>query len=137
MGAVQGHVRALLRLEGFCILLGAALLYQSFKFSWLIFLICFMLPDLSMLAYVKGPRIGAAVYNAAHCYIGPLVLLGLAFLDVPAALPAALVWLAHIGFCRAFGFGLKYASNFADTHLGPVPLDLPALAAKLLGSARS
>jgi len=36
-----------------------------------------------------------------------------------------------------YGFGLKYESNFADTHLGPVPLDLLALATKLLGSTRS
>ncbi len=31
---------------------------------------------------------------------------------------AALVWIAHIGFDRALGFGLKYASRFGDTHLG-------------------
>ncbi|MDU3890869.1 MAG: DUF4260 family protein [Serratia liquefaciens] len=31
---------------------------------------------------------------------------------------AALIWGAHIGFDRALGYGLKYASGFADTHLG-------------------
>ena len=30
----------------------------------------------------------------------------------------ALIWLAHIGFDRAAGFGLKYTGAFGDTHLG-------------------
>ncbi len=30
----------------------------------------------------------------------------------------ALVWLAHIGFDRALGYGLKYAEGFGFTHLG-------------------
>ncbi|MCS4316879.1 hypothetical protein M2407_001178 [Serratia sp. BIGb0234] len=36
----------------------------------------------------------------------------------PHWLMAALIWGAHIGFDRALGYGLKYASGFADTHLG-------------------
>ena len=35
-------------------------------------------------------------------------------------LPLALVWIAHIGFDRALGYGLKYPSAFADTHLGRI-----------------
>ncbi|HLA02836.1 MAG TPA: DUF4260 family protein [Aestuariivirga sp.] len=29
-------------------------------------------------------------------------------------------WLAHIGLDRAIGYGLKYASDFRDTHLGRI-----------------
>lgn len=32
----------------------------------------------------------------------------------------ALIWVAHIGFDRALGYGLKYASGFGDTHLGRI-----------------
>jgi hypothetical protein len=28
--------------------------------------------------------------------------------------------MAHIGFDRALGFGLKYASGFGDSHLGRI-----------------
>jgi hypothetical protein len=32
----------------------------------------------------------------------------------------AMIWLAHIGFDRALGYGLKYASGFGFTHLGRI-----------------
>lgn len=34
--------------------------------SWLAFLIVFLAPDLSMLGYLFGPRVGARTYNPAH-----------------------------------------------------------------------
>lgn len=33
---------------------------------------------------------------------------------------AGLIWSAHIGFDRALGYGLKYASGFGATHLGRI-----------------
>jgi len=36
------------------------------------------------------------------------------------ALALAFIWLAHIGMDRLFGFGLKYPTDFKDTHLGRV-----------------
>ena len=35
-------------------------------------------------------------------------------------LSLALIWLAHIGFDRALGYGLKYAQGFGWTHLGHI-----------------
>ena len=32
----------------------------------------------------------------------------------------ALVWFAHIGMDRALGYGLKYDTDFKDTHLGRI-----------------
>ena len=32
----------------------------------------------------------------------------------------ALVWFAHIGMDRAMGYGLKYETDFRDTHLGRI-----------------
>jgi hypothetical protein len=37
----------------------------------------------------------------------------------PELLAFALIWLAHIGFDRMLGFGLKYHNGFKDTHLNP------------------
>ena len=74
-----------------------------------------------MLGYLIGPRAGAAVYNVAHttALALPLALAGF-FAGEPALLAVALIWIAHIGFDRALGYGLKYPSGFGDTHLGRI-----------------
>jgi hypothetical protein len=38
----------------------------------------------------------------------------------PIALTIALIWLAHAGFDRLLGYGLKYPTAFTDTHLGRI-----------------
>lgn len=81
----------------------------------------FLVPDLSMLGYLRGPRVGAVCYDAAHSYVGPLALLGVGGLAAaPTAVAIALIWIAHVGFDRALGYGLKYGTAFRDTHLGRV-----------------
>jgi hypothetical protein len=116
-----GGVRVMLRLEGLAVLALATAAYAQFGAGWGWFALLFLLPDFSFFAYLAGPRTGAAVYNAAHSYAGPLGLLALGILGAaPALLAIALVWCAHIGFDRALGYGLKYASGFRQTHLGPI-----------------
>jgi len=120
-GAVfaSGGIRLLLRLEGAAAFAAAVALYAHAGFSWPIFVLLFLSPDLSMLGYVAGPRTGAAVYNLVHTYAValPLVLAGF-FAALPAVTAAGLILIAHIGLDRAFGYGLKYSTAFGDTHLG-------------------
>lgn len=112
-------VRLILRLEGLAVLLGAVLLYRYLGQGWILFAALFFVPDLAIAAYAAGPRAGAAIYNAAHCYVGPIALAAAALLAGQTTLVAAgVVWAAHIGFDRALGFGLKYAVGFGYTHLG-------------------
>ena len=118
-GSVGGGVRLLLRLEGLAVLALAVAAYAQFGAGWEFFAWLFLLPDLSFLAYLAGPRAGAVAYNAAHSYAGALGLLALGVLGaMPLALAAGLVWCAHIGLDRALGYGLKYAAGFGNTHLG-------------------
>ncbi len=85
------------------------------------FTLLFLVPDIFMLGYLAGPRIGAALYNAGHSYLGPLILAGVGSLaNAQMPLLIALIWGAHIGIDRAIGYGLKYGSGFKDTHLGRV-----------------
>ena len=66
----------------------------------------------------RGPRVGAAGYNAVHAIIGPLLLAGFGMASGNhLALAVSLIWVAHIGFDRAIGAGLKYATGFGDTHI--------------------
>lgn len=116
-----GGVRTLLRLEG-AVVLGVALAaYAQFGAGWGVFALWLLAPDLSLLGYLAGPRTGAALYNAAHSYVGPVLLLALGVLAaMPWAVAGSLIWLAHIGMDHALGYGLKYASGFAVTHLGRI-----------------
>ena len=120
-GAVTGGVRTLLRLEGLTLFAGMLVLYAVWDGSWWVFAILFLAPDLSFLAYLSGPRFGALVYNAAHSYMAPVALMTLGFgLAAPLTLSIAMIWLAHIGFDRALGYGLKYETGFSFTHLGRI-----------------
>ena len=123
-GAVVGGPRLILRLEGAALLVGAAFFFWRLEGSWLWFAILFLAPDLSFIAYRFSARIGAIVYNGAHSMLGPLILLAAAaWLQVAFAERLALIWLAHVGFDRALGYGLKYAAAFGETHLGRIGRD--------------
>ena len=119
--AAAGGVRALLRLEG-AVVLGVALAaYAQYGLGWGVFALWLLAPDLAMLGYLAGPRVGAALYNATHSYVGPSLLLALGVLAAtPWAVAGGLIWCAHIGFDRALGYGLKYAAGFGLTHLGRI-----------------
>ena len=119
IGAAAGGVRALLRAEGLALAAAATAAYAHAGFSWGLFAALFLAPDLSFAAYLFGPRWGVAAYNFVHSTLAPLALGGAAFaLGAPEAEAIALIGLAHIGFDRALGYGLKYPTAFGDTHLG-------------------
>ena len=120
-GFVNGGPRALLRLEGLVLLAAALAAYQHFGIGWKWFAILFLAPDLSFLFFVFGPRVGAIAYNAAHSTIGPIAALAAGYFALAPLLPGlGLIWLAHVGFDRALGYGLKYGTAFGDTHLGRI-----------------
>lgn len=121
---MSGGPRLLLRAEGAALLIVAGMLYGETGAAWWLFAVLFLAPDLSFLGYVAGPRAGAVVYNAAHSLVGPIALAiaGLLLPSLPA-LALALIWVAHIGFDRLLGYGLKYAAGFGFTHLGRIGRD--------------
>jgi Domain of unknown function (DUF4260) len=107
------------RLEGLAVAAVTAVLYARTGASWWLFAAFWLLPDLSMLGYLRSPCTGARVYNAFHNYVPPATLGVFGLLHTGALLPAiALIWANHIGVDRALGYGLKYAQGFAWTHLG-------------------
>ena len=107
-----------LRLEGLAVGAAAAVLYFDQGYSWIAFVLLLLAPDVGMLGYLAGPRVGAVTYDLLH-FEGFPVMLGLAGVlagaDVPIQL--ALIWLTHIGVDRVLGYGLKYPTAFGDTHL--------------------
>ena len=111
----------LLRLEGAALLGASAALYADGGWSWLAYALLFLAPDLSLLGYLGGPRLGAVAYDAAHFAATPAVLGVLGVIGGSDVLvQIGLVWLGHIGIDRLLGYGLKYPSAFRDTHLQKV-----------------
>jgi hypothetical protein len=112
-----------LRLEGLALALACVWLFALFHQSWWLFALLILAPDLSMLGYLAGPKVGAAIYNAAHSWITVVALFFLAFYPGEGStllLSLPFILGAHIGFDRALGFGLKRATGFRDTHLGRI-----------------
>ncbi len=121
VGAIRGVPRIVLRLEAAVVLAAAVCAYAHLSGRWGWFAALFLLPDLSFIGYLANARVGSITYNMAHSYIGPALLALVAFaLGAPSLLPGVAIWVAHVGFDRALGYGLKYATAFGDTHLGRV-----------------
>ena len=112
-------VQVFLRLEGLAAVALSAVFYARTGASWWLFAALWLTPDLSMLGYLGGPKLGARIYNAIHSYVTPATLAVTALLlKSPALLPYALIWMNHIGADRLLGYGLKYPEGFKFTHLG-------------------
>ena len=109
------------RVEGAVVLAASTMAYGVTQGHWGLFALLFLVPDLSMLGYLAGPRIGAVSYNIAHSLVGPVILGagGLMFAQ-PLMIHIALIWLAHIGFDRGLGYGLKSMQDFHITHMGRI-----------------
>lgn len=108
----------LLRLEGLTVLIAAIALYAHQGGSIWLFLALILAPDLSAIGYLRNVRVGSVVYNIVHFYALPASLAAVALsLNVPTLLLIALIWFAHIGMDRVAGYGLKYPTEFKDTHM--------------------
>jgi hypothetical protein len=119
--------RNYLRIEGLAVLGIALAGYFTFDGSVWMLLILALAPDLSMIGYLAGTRVGSLSYNIFHTYTLPLALGSLGFwANIPLALLIALIWAGHIGADRLIGYGLKFDSGFKDTHLSTQPAPLQA-----------
>jgi hypothetical protein len=113
--------RILLSLEGLTLFIGSIVLYAYYGGTWWLFLLLLLSPDLAMLGYLLNTRIGAMSYNLIHTTVLPLSLaIASLLLGWTLGLQLALIWFAHIGMDRTVGYGLKYSTNFKETHLNRV-----------------
>lgn len=112
-------MKNLLRLEeaamfGLAFFLSSQLPFQGWVFwAWL------LAPDLSMIGYLVNTRVGAILYNVVHhkALAVSLYILGF-WLNNAGLMLAGVVLFAHSSMDRVFGYGLKYADDFKNTHLG-------------------
>jgi hypothetical protein len=120
--------RTFLRGEGLAVLGIALGGYFTLNGPIWLLVILGLAPDLSMIGYLAGPRLGSLSYNIVHTYTLPIALGSFGFwADIHIALLIALIWAGHIGTDRLVGYGLKFESGFKNTHLATQPVPLEAL----------
>jgi hypothetical protein len=109
------------RLESAAFLLAIVLQYHHIGASWVLFAILFFAPDLFIVGYLGGNRMGAIFYNIGHSLTLPILISTIGYINNNQLVHIiGLVWLGHIGFDRALGFGLKEKTSFKHTHLGTI-----------------
>lgn len=99
----------------------AGLYFLPVDISWWLWIVLFFSPDISMLGYLAGTRVGALVYNVFHHKAIAILVATIGFYLPNTALTTAGVLLfAHSAFDRMLGYGLKYPDAFEHTHLGMI-----------------
>lgn len=117
-------MKATVRLEELGLFLFSIYLFVQLPFPWWYLPLLLFVPDLSMLGYLAGPRIGALIYNLVHHRALALLyyVLGMV-LGSPELALAGIVLSAHSSLDRVLGYGLKLADGFSSTHLGKIGRD--------------
>jgi len=108
-------------------LLTCFLIYQlNLQLAWWAYLLLFFSPDIGMLGYLAGTKIGAYTYNIFH-HQGLAIVFALTgyLLHNDLIIFTGLLLLAHSSFDRLLGYGLKYNDNFKHTHLGWMGQSVP------------
>ena len=114
-------MKNLIKLEEAAMFLLSIILLSRLPFAWYWWLIWILAPDLSMIAYLGGNRVGAFGYNLVH-HKGTAIAIyavGL-FTNHPALEFAGMILFGHSCMDRSMGYGLKYITGFGDTHLGKI-----------------
>jgi hypothetical protein len=115
-GMSKTHI--FLILESIAIFIGSLLIYLFLSGNWIIFLVLLLAPDIFMIGYLKNSQVGSIIYNIGYVYAWPIVLIIIGILiKFNLLILFSLIWMTHISMDRAMGYGLKYPSDFKDTHM--------------------
>lgn len=115
------EMKNLLKLEDLAAFLLAIVVFSHLEYSWWYFPALLILPDLSMVGYLKNSRIGAILYNVFH-HKALGIIIGFAgfMLMSQIMMLIGIILFAHVAMDRVFGYGLKFSKSFKSTHLGQI-----------------
>ena len=110
-----------LKLEEALLLILGIYFFNQLDYQWWWFLVLILVPDIGMIGYAFGNKIGAISYNIFH-HRGLAVLLYLLgmYFSWSTMQLAGIILFSHIALERFFGYGLKYSKGFRFTHLGEI-----------------
>jgi hypothetical protein len=114
-------MKTILKLEEIAALSLAFYLFLGLEYAWWWFFVLLLAPDLSMIGYLAGPKIGALAYNMSHHKgVAILVYIVGAYFNNQLLQLIGLILFGHSSMDRALGYGLKYPDSFQNTHLGMI-----------------
>lgn len=112
-------MKKLLKLEEAGQFILAIVLFSRLDYSWWIFPVLLLLPDLSMIGYLFNTRTGAMMYNIFHHKLLAILILSAGYwLHNQPLILTGIILFGHSAMDRIFGYGLKYSDDFKHTHLG-------------------
>ena len=115
---IKNNMKNLLKLEQLGILMSMVFMYYKLDYAWFWCAILFFAPDILMIGYLFGNKIGAISYNLVHNYILTFSLIIIGYLiNNQTLIMIGLIFTAHTSFDRFLGFGLKTFEGFKFTHL--------------------
>jgi len=96
-------------------------LFSLLDYQWWWFLVLILAPDIGMVGYAFGNKIGALMYNVFH-HKGLAIAIYLSgiYLSLPLLQLIGIILFSHASMDRIFGYGLKYDKGFKYTHLGEI-----------------
>jgi len=114
-------MKSIIKLEEIGLFALGIYFFSQMQYAWWWFLVLILLPDLSMIGYIFGNKIGALCYNVAH-HRGIAIILYFVgiYYSNPAIQLSGVILFAHSSMDRMFGYGLKYETGFKYTHLGEI-----------------
>jgi hypothetical protein len=115
-------MKLVLKLEEFAMFTGCIVLLYLSDAEWWWYLLLMIGPDISMLGYLAGNKIGAWSYNLFHHKAIAVIIfiLGVWILNINWIMLIGIVLFGHSSMDRFFGYGLKYENGFKFTHLGEI-----------------
>jgi hypothetical protein len=114
-------MKSILKLEELGMFLACVYTLYIFDATWWMYPVLLLGPDISMLGYLVGNKIGAWSYNIFHHKgIAVLLLITGVYANIDASFFTGVILLGHASMDRVAGYGLKYENGFKFTHLGEI-----------------
>ncbi|MBC7848492.1 MAG: DUF4260 domain-containing protein [Chitinophagaceae bacterium] len=114
-------MKKVIALEEFIMFAASIVVLYEFGLPWWTFLILFLGPDISMLGYLAGNKVGAITYNLFHHKGIAILLIAIGFYFESDLIGfAGVILFGHSSMDRCFGYGLKLFDGFKFTHLGVI-----------------
>lgn len=114
-------MKTVLKLEEAMMFVLGIYLFGTLDYAWWWFLVLILTPDIGMVGYLFGNKIGALSYNLFHHKgIAILVYLAGAYFSIPLCQLIGIILFSHASLDRMLGYGLKYEKGFKFTHLGEI-----------------
>lgn len=112
-------MKSILKLEELFQFILGIYLFSTLSYAWWWFLALILLPDIGMLGYLINTKIGAITYNIFHHKgLAILIFLSGIYFEIEVMQLVGIILFSHASLDRIFGYGLKYADHFKNTHLG-------------------